>query len=80
MTFQIVLNNLEWGIKHADDLSAPRFLIEDTLSIAVTLVLPIATSSELFNLESSSNWLCNFSGGAFTELQQENPSPFVLLP
>ena len=47
MTFQIVLNNLEWGIKHAVCLTALRFLIEDTPSMIVTFVLPVATSSDV---------------------------------
>ena len=79
MTFQMVLNNRERGIKHADDLSAPRFLIENAPSIVVTCELPVATVSELSRLESSSNQFCNFSGGAFTELRQENPVALSLL-
>ena len=73
MTFRIVLNNREQGIKHAVCLTAPRFLIEDAPSIVVTFVLPVVTCSDVSYMLSSSNQFCNFSGGAFTELWQENP-------
>ena len=73
MTFQIVLNNREWGIKHTDDLSAPRFLIEDASSIVVTCELPVATDSDVSYVISSSKRFWNFSGGAFTELWWKNP-------
>ena len=47
MTFRMVLNNRERGIKHANGLSAPHFLIEDTPSIIDTFVLPVATDSDV---------------------------------
>ena len=47
MTFRIVLNNRERGIKHADDLSTPRFLIEDAPFKDVTCELPVATISDV---------------------------------
>ena len=47
MTFRMVLNNLEWGIKHVDDLSTPRFLIEDAPFKDVTCELPVATVSDV---------------------------------
>ena len=53
MTFQIVLNNWKWGIKRADDLSAPHFLVEDAPFKDVTCLLPVATVSELSKLKSS---------------------------
>ena len=80
MTFRIVLNNQEWGIKHAVCLTAPRFLIEDAPSIVVTCELPVATDSDVSYEISSLKRLCNFSGGAFTELWQENPSLSALSP
>ena len=73
MTFQIDLNNQEWGIKHAICLTALHFLIEDAPSIVVTCELPVATDSDVSYVISSSKRFCNFSGGAFTELQRENP-------
>ena len=80
MTFRIVLNSLEWGIKHAVCLTALRFLIEDAPSIVVTCELPVATDSNVSYEISSSKLFCNFSGGAFTELLRENPSLFVPWP
>ena len=74
MTFRTVLNSQEQGIKHFDNLSTPHFLIEDTPFKDVTWELPVATVSELSNLESSSKQFCSFSGGAFTELRWENPA------
>ena len=47
MTFQMVLNNFKWGIKHADCLSALRFLIEDAPFKDVTCELPVATVSDV---------------------------------
>ena len=47
MTFRMVLNNRERGIKHTDDLSTLHFLIEDAPSMVVTLVLPVATISDV---------------------------------
>ena len=49
MTFQMVLNNLEQGIKHAVCLTVPCFLIEDAPFKADTCVLPVATSSKVLN-------------------------------
>ena len=79
MTFRMVLNNFKQRIKHADNLSTPRFLIEDAPSIVVTCELPVATDSDVSYEISSSKRFCNFSGGAFTELWRENPSPSALL-
>ena len=73
MTFRMVLNNFKRGIKHAVCLTAPRFLIEDAPSIVVTCELPVATDSDVSYEIISSKRFCNFSGGAFTELRQENP-------
>ena len=78
MTFWIVLNNRERGIKHAVCLTAPHFLIEDAPSIVVTCVLPVATCSDVSWLSNSSKWFCSFSGGAFTELCWENPVALFL--
>ena len=47
MTFRIVLNSREWGIKHAVCLTVPRFLIEDAPFKDVTCELPVATVSEV---------------------------------
>ena len=80
MTFWIVLNSLERGIKHVDSVSTLHFLTEDTPFKEVTYELPVATISELSKLESSSKRFCSFSGDAFTEPHWENPSLFVLLP
>ena len=80
MTFQIVLNNLEQGIKHVDGLSALRFLVEHAPSIVVTWVLPVATGSNVSYILSSLKQFCSFSGGAFTEPCRKNPSPSVLSP
>ena len=68
MTFWMVLNNRKWEIKHANSLSALRFLIEDTPFKDVICLLPVASVSELSKLKSSSKQFCNSSEGAFTEL------------
>ena len=73
MTFRMVLNNFKRGIKHTNALSVLRFLIEDAPFKDVTCELPVATVSNVSYMLSSSNRFCNFSGGAFTELQWENP-------
>ena len=80
MTFWMVLNSFEWGIKHAICLTMPCFLIEDAPSIVVTLVLPVATNSNVLYILSSSNQFCSFSGDAFTEPHQENPFVSALSP
>ena len=43
MTFRMVLNNFERGIKHTVCLTVPRFLIEDAPFRDVTCELPVAT-------------------------------------
>ena len=53
MTFWMVLNNFEWGIKHANSLSVPRFTSEDASFKDDTLELTVATTSKLFKLYSS---------------------------
>ena len=45
MTFQIKLQ--KQGIKHAVCLTAPHFCKEDAPSIVDTLVLPVATNSNV---------------------------------
>ena len=47
----MVLNNLEWGIKHVDSLSTLRFLIEDAPFKDIIWLLPVATVSELSKLK-----------------------------
>ena len=49
MTFQIVLNNLEQGIKHANGVSVLCFASEDVSFKVDTFMLPVATVSEVSN-------------------------------